>query len=711
MLVNVKSNEQLDKAAADLASAEARLQQGVNELEGALVKDSLAKLTRNRWDQALRAKKSVEQQMMKNLRQSLGQYEPDKLSAIKKMGGSEVFIGITGTKSRHVLAWLDDTLDQPSGPPWSIEPTPVSTLPDDLMGEINASYTRTRMLAEMQKTQATGEEMDIPSIMSSIQDRLPTIQADVLQMVRDKAKEKAALMRDQINDLLTEGGWYKALMSSLFDLVIVKNAFIKGPIDKMQVVRKSGPDGKIVTDRQVKKVWERVSPFDIYPEPDSSGINDGYLFHHVAYRRKDLMALIGVDGYDEAEIRAVLREHSANGLHDWTGIEAQRAGLEGKDTSAIYESEKIEGLEFYGSVSGTTLLENNLTKEQISDKDLDYDVIIYLIGNHVIKATLNENPYGNKPFSTAGYEDQPDAFWKKPLPEKLVDLQTICNAAARALVNNVGMGSGPQVEINMDRLSPVMKGDVSLTPWKKWLTTNKMMQTGKAIEFWQAQMHANELMEVYQGFSKVADEQSIPAFAHGDTQVGGAGNTASGLSMLITQASRGIKSVIKNIDKGLIIPSIEGLYDEISLEPKYRDMVGDLNLVARGSNALIEKEQRAVRMLEMLQATNNPVDQQLTGAEGRGYLLEETARAHGIDSDKMLVGLKKMRTSKGMAPEMTKIATDQATAENAGAGIPGAEAPAGGSPPAAANLDEAGNPVQGTANQLITGEGGHPPVV
>ena len=189
------------------------------------------------------------------------------------------------------------------------------------------------------------------------------------------------------------------------------------------------------------------------------------------------------------------------------------------------------------------------------------------------------------------------------------------------------------------------------------------------------------------------------------------GNTASGLSMLITQAARGIKSVVKNIDRGLIEDSIMSTYDEMAIDPKYRDKVGDLNLKATGSSALIEKEQRAVRMLEFLAATNNPADQQLTGAEGRGYLLAETARAHGIDPDKALPGLKKMKTSAGMAPEMNKIQADAAAAENAGI-PPGEGAPTpGGSPPNAQNLDQAGNPVQGTSNQLFNEGGGHPTVV
>jgi len=700
-MVFMQTNDQIMSIEDEARNKQAELDK--TAANNSVITSSLLQFVRARWDRALRAKRITEIQMMRNLRQALGQYETDKLAAIKKMGGSDVFIGITGTKCNHALAWVEDTLTQ--GKPWAIEPTPDVVIAPEMMEEINARFVRAAMMEVMSQAEASGQQIDVVAVINAIREKLPSLKEDIAQMARDKALEKSVDMTRAIDDQLVEGGWYQAISDCLFDLVVVKNAFIKGPVKKMVPVR-SFEGGAVVVKSEVKRVWNRVSPFDMYPEPDSSSVNDGYLFEHIAYRRKDLSALIGVEGYREDEIRAVLREQSSGGLKDWTGIESQRAELEGKDTMSVYDSEKIDGLIHYGSAPGASLIAFGMDIAQIPDPDIDYDVVLYVIGNHIIKAVINEDPYGLKPYSSAGYEMQPDRFWHKPLPEKLTDTQSICNASARALVNNVGMGSGPQVEINIDRISPLMKGEINLTPWKKWLTTNKMMQTGPAITFWQPNMHAAEIIQVFTTFSRVADEHSVPAYAHGDTQVGGAGNTASGLSMLITQASRGIKKVIKNVDDFLIIPSIVGIYNDLSLDPKFRDRMGDLNLIARGSSSLIEKEQRAVRMLELLSTTNNPVDLQLTGPEGRGYLLSEAAKAHSIDAEKALAGLKKMKTSQGMGNEFNPNPT-----------IPGAFTPpgmdgtvgGGGSPPSPINVDEAGNPVQGTANQLITGQGGQPP--
>jgi len=57
--------------------------------------------------------------------------------------------------------------------------------------------------------------------------------------------------------------------------------------------------------------------------------------------------------------------------------------------------------------------------------------------------------------------------------------------------------------------------------------------------------------------------------------------------------------------------------------------------VAKGSISLQEKELQSVRRTEFLQATSNPIDLQIIGLMGRKALLEETAKAHGLDVEKL----------------------------------------------------------------------------
>jgi hypothetical protein len=140
------------------------------------------------------------------------------------------------------------------------------------------------------------------------------------------------------------------------------------------------------------------------------------------------------------------------------------------------------------------------------------------------------------------------------------------------------------------------------------------------------------------------------------------------------------------MDIHLIIPSIQRAYDDLCEDPRFIDKIGDINLVAQGSQVLIEKEQAAVRMLELLNAANNPIDSQIMGVKGRAYLLGEVARMHNIDPEKVLAGMLNI----GSQPQ-----------QPAGAGPQGSPAKE------EATLNAAGQPV-GQQNKQMPARGGHP---
>ena len=72
---------------------------------------SLAGHVRKCWDAARTAKmQTVEQRLLKNLRQRRGEYDPDMLADIQAQGGSEIFMMITSNKCRAASSWLRDTL-------------------------------------------------------------------------------------------------------------------------------------------------------------------------------------------------------------------------------------------------------------------------------------------------------------------------------------------------------------------------------------------------------------------------------------------------------------------------------------------------------------------------------------------------------------------------------------------------------------------------
>ena len=671
---------------------------------------SLMALLRNRWSESLRAKRDIEVQFFKNKDQANCVYEPKKAAAIKEVSGSDVFIGITETKNRHAKAWIRDALFQPGQHCWDVEPTPSPEVPPALMEAIQRKFVSQTMNEINTQSAANGVQPDTGMAIQTIQNALPELQNSIKSEMKSIVWEKSRDMGDEINDILTEGGWYEALDETIPDIVECGTGIILGPFKRKVPILVPGEGGITVEERVVQQ-FDRVSPFDVYPQADSTGPQDGWVFIKLSYRKLDLQKMIGVPGFNDDEIKAVLSEASSGKLMEWTQIEVDRAIREKKtsDASAVYNTDRVDCLLYMGPLSGEALMDAGI--EIPGDKkDFDFNATVWFVGNHYLKAVINEDPLGRKPISAGHFEENVDGWWGKALPQLIEAEQQVCNACARSVVNNIAMGSGPQVEINIDRLKGGLNGDTRIIPWKRWLTTNRMQQTGPAINFWQAQMHASEIMAVFDSFRKGADERSnIPAYAHGDSQVGGAGNTASGLSMLISQASRGIRGIIKSIDKNLIIPSINFVYETLALDPKYQEKIGDVRLVAKGSQALLEKEQRTVRMLEFLNATNNALDQEIMGAEGRGYLLGEVARSYEINPERAFPRLAALRGK--------VLGQPQPPAGVVPPGPPGAAAPPGegqpipnrGTPPVAArNLAPGGMEPQGGATQLLAGRGGPP---
>ena len=587
----------------------------------------------NCWEKAKRFKEQgAEIRILENMRQIDGQYNPDKAAEIKKIGGSEVFMMITDAKQKNASYWVQEILFQPGQRSWGIEPTPIPELPLEVKQQIAESVMQNLMMSIQQQIAMTGQEPDMAYVEQQIAIAMPNIESAVKEEILRAAKDKAKGTEQSVDDKLTEGGFYFALRKMIPNC-IGHTGFLKGPINKKRRIMKvvTGQDGRLTKQvtEEVYPTWESRHPLYIYPAPGSVDVNDGYLIDRVKVTPLALQDLIGVDGYDEGEIMAVLDEAEGGKLFEWLPVDQEVADINEENSMISYDSDKIDMLEFWGTVRGSYLADWGL---QVENEAFFYNVKAYLIGRHVIGIQLNDDPMGRKPFYKDSFENKDGSFWGKGLPEIIADCQGVCNAVARAIVNNSAMASGPQVERNIDRIPPHAREDTTLIPWKVWDTTSDMMSNGNAINFFQPPMVVEKLLQVYAAFSKIADEHSgVPGFAHGDPQVGGAGNTASGLQMLMGSAARGIRGLVSSLDENIIKPAIERQYVYIvDTEPNY-GFICDYQIVTSGSAAALVKEQMAARRIEFMNATANPIDAQILGIEGRKYLLEETARSIQLD--------------------------------------------------------------------------------
>ena len=644
------------------------------------VVQALAGYIRKTWMSSMMAKQmTAEIKMLKSVRARRGEYDPDKLAQLREQGSSTIYMMLTSQKCRAASSWLRDTLVTASDEkPWTIKPGAIPDLPPNEVESILGQAQQ-----EVQALYMNGQ----PPTDQQVRERLLEMKDMALSHVKDVAKRTAERMEVKMTDQLQEGGWSKAFSDFIDDITTFPSAFIKGPVVRKRPKMNWTPaqQGQFqlqITDELCLE-WERVDPFNIYPAADASNVDDGSLIERHKLARSDLQALIGVEGYSDGAIRMVLEEYGKGGLRDWIYVDMNKAAAEGKSTMGVQQNPSmlIDALQYWGNVQGQLLRDWGMTEEEIPDPLMDYAIEAWVVGHWVIKAVLNSDPLGRKPYYKASYEEVPGAYWGNSVADLCRDTQDICNAAARSLVNNMSIASGPQVVYNIDRL-PQGENITQMYPWKVWqVTSDPLAGSAPPMQFFQPTSLSQELMAVYEKFSTLADEYTgIPRYMTGDSPGGGASRTASGMSMLMSNAGKSIKQVIANIDENVIRLAIERLYFYNMRYGDDPDLKGDVNIVARGATSLLVKEQAQMRQAQFLQiALSNPLTQQIVGVEGIAELLRQSAKTLDLNPDNIVapVEIIKARMAQQAAAAQQQMAQQQML-ENQKNGQP----QAGGSPAA-----------------------------
>lgn len=571
----------------------------------------------------------IEPRMVQNLRARRSEYDPEKLAEIRKVGGSEVYAGITGLKCRAAGSWIKDVmLGAGEERPWTIRTTPLAELPP----EINELIVQEAMAPLKQALMAgvSPTPLQTVSMMSMMRDQ-------AMAAIKEEADKRAKRMADKMEDQLVEGGFLTALDQFVDDLTTFPSAILKGPVIRMRPKLTWGPDSQPIVQVKLTKEWERVDPFKVYPSPGATTPEDGDFIEKHRLARKELQVLKGVPGYDDTAIDLVLSSFSS-GLDQWLFDTSEQAQAEGRPTTVMMSNPDglIDALQYWGSVQGQMLLDWGMKPEQIKSATQEYEVEAWVIGPYVIKAMLNPDPLNRRPYYKTSYTEVPGSFWGQSVADLVRDVQTAANSALRNMINNAALASGPQVGILVDRLA-AGENITQMSPWRIWQLTTDPLNGGSyqpPITFFQPQSNVAELMNMFDKFAAMADEFSgIPRYMTGDARAGGAGRTASGLSMLMTNAGKSIRAVIGNVDLKIIEPALDRLYYYNMRYETDPDLKGDVCIEARGAAALVAQEAAQVRRNEFLQATANPIDMQIIGVEGRAAVLREVAKGLDMNTD------------------------------------------------------------------------------
>ena len=532
---------------------------------------------------------------VQNIRDYIGQYAPD----VKfRDGQSKVFVKLCRTKVAAAQARLIALAFPPTGFPWSLKPSPEP----ELYGE------------EHIQTPA-GEIADkgVPGKEDSDEHE---------QLELHIARVKADRMRRKIHYALVCGDWETTEASGILDLVLHGTMIFRGPLKKCkegvkyQFVEESGLkaalkrlfrkpvggkwEGKVEKEYYPGSDW--ISVFDFYPEPMSKDANDMQwgIVRHVM-DRSQVIGLKEIDGFDAEEIDIALRN---NPKGNWVAQpwESQINVLHNKSGS-MNLGERFEVLEWRGKLTGRDI---RMAGGNISDEKLNVAGYgcIWAIGNHAISMSISEAVPTRLPFYIVPYERVPYKIWGQGIAEMMRDSQAIINAATRAMVDNMGMASGPQIVADLSRLANPNDAN-KVAPWKVWAVKNMDGVTGDPVKFQVVPSIIGDLEKVQNIFRAFAQEEtSMPDMLHGGVGPGGSGvRTIGQTQMLFGAADTFTKSVYFNIDNYLTKPMIRDYYNWYMQNYDDDSIKGDMVVEVGGMLGAIEKELRAQTLSEIMQYT------------------------------------------------------------------------------------------------------------
>ena len=603
----------------------------------------------------------IEDRLTETARARNMEYPPAKLAEIQAQGGSEIFMGIVSTKCRTATAWLRDTLlGTGTDKPWSISATPIPEVPSDIVDRLEGIMQQNLMqFYDQGGGQIPPEELQ--NLASGMKDT-------AMREMKHEAEKRVDRMEKKMEDQLIEGGYVKSLFEFTNDIATYPYAVLKGPVPRKRKVMKYGENG-LEPSEVVRDEWERVDPYKFYWAPWGDDIQNMPVIevHHLT--REDVEAMIGVEGYDEDAVRALLSDFGAGGI-DWLDHEdSEMEDLEGKDFDDV-ENDLVGAIQLWDSIPGDLLLEWGMKEKEIGDPQRSYPCEVWMVNNTVIKAVLNYDPLGRKPYYVTSFEKVPGRIDGNGVADLCMDAQSMCNAAARSLSNNMGISSGPQVGVNVSRL-PAGEDITQMYPWKIWqFQQSEFGDSSPPMNFFQPNSNAGELMAVFDRFMDIADEMTgIPKYMTGQ-HVPGAGRTSSGLSMLISNAGKSIKQVIANIDHDVLTPMLERQYQRNLRYSEDMDLVGDVQIIAKGAMSLVVKEAESVRKTEFLRLVlESPVAQQIVGLPGTAELMRDLAGNLNGNIDRLVPSREDVEKQQQMAQQqqqiMMQLQQEQMAAEQA----------------------------------------------
>ena len=590
--------------------------------------DELGQYVRVRFDLAKEAKREHYDILLDCLRQVRGE-----LLACETIDPDiDVNFNITSPIVKGIVGLIRDVFSNSIETPFVVKSTPQ---PD-----LNEAMSRNVMAAVVEQ---------LRSMPMMTPDMIEQAMAEQGQMLKNAAMQEqqklANIAADRMNtlvqDRLRDADWLRQFGDFIYNFVVYPTAIIKTPAISVKPWKRWNGQRLVVEHKLVRGV-ENISPFDFYPAPNAQNVQDAeYVIELRKCSRSELVGYYTAPGFDQAGIKQVLTDKPSGYLEPREDGKDHNPEVD-TDNYAIGLEDDAQGfydcVGFYGSIRGELLEEFGI---QVGDSDLSYEAEIWTVNDIVIKAVLNPDITGQRPFYAASFEPIPGAFWGECPVTRLKDVQRVCTATIVGMVRNMGLSSGVLGEVESDRV--IDDEDVNVILPNTIREVKSIIGTqGRAYNFYTVPDISGQLLNVFERFMQYGYETiGIPRVAFGSTEnIGTLGRTSGGVAMVLNQASKSVKFALRVLEENIIEPVVQSYIDYELMYSLDTTIKGDIRVHARGVSGIVEKEtqesklQWALQSLAPYMQVIDPQTQQpIIPAKAVQLLLYQIFKSSGINTE------------------------------------------------------------------------------
>lgn len=547
------------------------------------------------------------------------EYPPDERELIKESQQVDVHMGIVAAKMTAVSAWLKD-IYAGDARVWDLQPTPIPAMPEDVNEMV------------MQRVMQYVQEFGVPPDMAvEMMSQLTEVARTHLSEVAQTGSEA---MSTYIEDKLNECNFRQEMAAFIEDFSTYPYAVMSGPFITAKR-RLMWEKGAAVEKTIEVMTARRVNPINFYWSADATECqNAEYVIEYADIGASQLHDSMESEGFIRPGLEKVLAENYNFTMSSYHSVHLET--LQKQTYTTLGGNQRFPVVKYFGAVPAKYLSEHGIT---VPSPIGTVEIEAWVVGNIVIRLVESPYPCRRRPYQLSSFNKVPGAMVGRGLHDMLKGVERVANAAARNIVKNMSFSAGPIGEVDEGRLADSDASLTSVEPFKLYRVSANMMgdASSPAFRFQTIPSISGELSQVFDKFSAEADRISgLNPLLLGQVDMASASRTASGLSMLIANASKVIKATLGNIDRDVIIPLVHGFYEWVMAYDTVFDQKVDASPYAKGSSHALQRDMQQAKVMELLQIMQPYAQAGIVPPGSVIMLLREIVNGAGFNADTML---------------------------------------------------------------------------